>query len=128
MIQELKSKAATHWQEWLPIKWAKLVAEDRVDEALNQAARAAEKEIRRWMALGARLDEAEERVLPELILLKPEPEDENDWMVKELAAMEDTYQRQMRADMKMIQEGEEAGEEEEYPQVYHPLTSPSRRT
>lgn len=89
MIQELKSKAAKHWREYLPEMWAKLMAEDRVDEALNQAARAAEKEIRRLMALGMRLDEAEEVVLPKQILLNPEPEEEDE----ESAEMERAYMR-----------------------------------
>ncbi len=72
MINELKHKAAEHWKEWLPRKWASLVAEDRVDEELTRVAMQAEREIRQWMDRGARLDEAEEIVLPELILLKPE--------------------------------------------------------
>lgn len=73
MIQELKAKAAEHWQNFLPQKWATLVAEDRVDEALTKAATQAESEIRALMDRGARLDEAEEIVLPQSILLKPEP-------------------------------------------------------
>lgn len=94
MIQELKAKAAEHWKEWLPAKWAKLVAEDRVDLALTQAATQAEAEIREWMDRGARLDEAEEIVLPQLILLPPEVKDstgdpEQD---QELQAMEDRHQ------------------------------------
>ena len=52
---------------------AALVAEDRVDEELTLAAKQTEKEIRQLMDSGARLDEAEEIVLPEYILLKPEP-------------------------------------------------------
>jgi len=73
MIEELKAKAANHWRRWLPKKWAALVAEDRVDEELTISATQAEKAIRQWMDGGARLDEAEEIVLPEIILLKPEP-------------------------------------------------------
>lgn len=73
MIEELKAKAANHWRTWLPKKWAALVAEDRVDEELTRAAIEAEKAIRQWMDGGARQDEAEEIVLPEFILLKPEP-------------------------------------------------------
>lgn len=89
MIQELKSKAAAHWMEFLPQKWADLVAEDRVDAELNLAAHAAEKEIRQLMAMGARLDEAEEIVLPTLILLPPEEQDEDE----ESREMEAEYQR-----------------------------------
>lgn len=72
MIQELKEKAREHWMNFLPSKWAELVDEDRVDQALTEAATAAEKAIRQWMAKGARLDEAEEMVLPSLIYLPPE--------------------------------------------------------
>ena len=72
MINELKHKAAEHWMEWLPRKWAALVKEDRVGLELTRVATQAEREIREWMERGARLDEAEEIVLPQLILLKPE--------------------------------------------------------
>lgn len=72
MIQELKQKAAEHWREWLPRKWASLMASGMVDQALTTAATQAEQEIRQWMERGARLDEAEEIVLPQLILLPPE--------------------------------------------------------
>lgn len=97
MIQELKAKAAEYWREWLPQKWADLVAEDQVDEALTQAATQAEQEIRALMAQGARLDEAEEIVLPQTILLPPEagvsglgPE-----IDAELAQKEADYQKEM---------------------------------
>lgn len=89
MIQELKSKAIAHWTEFLPQKWADLVAEDRVDAELDRAARAAEKEIRQLMDNGARLDEAEEIVLPTLILLPPEELQEDE----ESREMEEEYQR-----------------------------------
>ena len=95
MINELKAKAAQHWMEWLPRKWATLIKEDRVDEELNRVAIQAEQEIRQWMERGARLDEAEEIVLPQLILLKPEkgawPEAE-----AEEAERESAHQRMMR--------------------------------
>ena len=73
MIEELKAKAAEHWETWLPEMWADLIAENRLDQALTQAAMQAEREIREWMDRGARLDEAEEMVLPKTILLTPEP-------------------------------------------------------
>jgi len=95
MLNELKHKAAEHWMEWLPRKWAALVKEDRVDLELTRVATQAEREIREWMERGARLDEAEEIVLPQLILLKPEkgawPEVE-----AEEAAREARHQRVMR--------------------------------
>lgn len=115
MIQELKSKAAAHWQEFLPQKWAELMEQDRVDSELNRAAQAAEKEIRRLMASGARLDEAEEMVLPTLILLPPEemPEDE------ESQEMEEEYQRTVGRPMSQyLREADEAHEKDK--QVYSP--------
>lgn len=93
VIEELKAKAMAHWRLWLPEKWAALVAADRVDEALSNAARAAEKEIRQLMRAGAKLNEAEEMVLPEYILLPPEDEnaDLDEESRAELAQMEADY-------------------------------------
>lgn len=72
MIEELKAKAAAHWKEWLPKRWESLQAAGALDQALTRSARLAEREIREWMERGARLDEAEEIVLPQYILLTPE--------------------------------------------------------
>jgi hypothetical protein len=98
MIEELKAKAAEHWETWLPGMWADLIAEDRLDQALTQAAMQAEREIREWMDRGARLDEAEEMVLPRIILLTPEPgvsglDEEID---EELLQREADYQEMIR--------------------------------
>lgn len=103
MIQELKHKAMEHWQEWLPRKWAALVKEDRVDEELNRVARQAATEIRQWMDRGARQDEAEEIVLPQLILLKPE---KGSWEQAEAedAAREQTHQKMMRKEASLSRE------------------------
>lgn len=92
MIQELKAKAAEHWQTYLPTMWAELVAEDRVDEALTKAATEAESEIRTLMERGARLDEAEEMVLPKLIYLPPETDGLDPEVAAELAQKEAEYQ------------------------------------
>lgn len=94
MIEELKARAADHWREWLPKKWAELLRTDSVDLTLNIAARHAEKEIRELMDSGARLDEAEEMVLPQWILLKPEKQDDEE--TSELAESEAAYQSRMR--------------------------------
>ena len=53
------------------------------------------KEIKELMRAGARLDEAEEVVLPKWILLPPEEPDpeEPDWETTELADREAAYQR-----------------------------------
>ena len=93
MYEELKAKACEHWQHWLPRRWANLVATNTVDKALSTAARHAEQEIRQWMERGARLDEAEEIVLPEWILLKPEVSGMSPAMEEEAEALEAEYQR-----------------------------------
>ena len=92
MIQELKAKAAEHWQTYLPTMWATLVSEDRVDEALTKAATEAESQIRALMENGARLDEAEEIVLPQLIYLPPETDGLDEELRVELAQKEEEYQ------------------------------------
>lgn len=117
MIQQLKSKAAAHWMEYLPQKWAQLLAEDRVDAELNLAARAAEKEIRRLMANGARLDEAEEIVLPSLILLPPEDQEEDE----ESLEMEEEYQRTVGRPMSSyLREASEESETERQASLQNP--------
>lgn len=93
MYEELKAKACEHWQHWLPRRWANLVATNTVDKALSTAAMNAEKEIREWMERGARLDEAEEIVLPEWILLKPEVSGMRPEMEEEAEALEAEYLR-----------------------------------
>jgi hypothetical protein len=65
-------KALDHWREWLP----KMYKEMQADGTLNQRAQDASKEAARQVAAlmeeGAYQHEAEEIVLPELILLPPE--------------------------------------------------------
>jgi hypothetical protein len=66
-------KALDHWTRWRP----KMVAEMREAGTLNQRAQTASKEaatqVARLMKAGLQQHEAEEFVLPDLILLKPEP-------------------------------------------------------
>lgn len=114
MIQELKDKARDHWETFLPSLWEELVEEDRVDQALTEAATAAEKEIRHLMSQGVRLDEAEEIVLPSLIYLTPErgvtgldPESQ-----AESDQMERDYQAMMAAEAKIDREMMESYERE----------------
>jgi Holliday junction resolvasome RuvABC DNA-binding subunit len=65
-------KALDHWREWRP----KMYKEMQEDGTLNQRAQDASKEAARQVAAlmeaGYQQHEAEEVVLPELILLKPE--------------------------------------------------------
>lgn len=104
MIQELKAKAREHWENFLPTMWAELVAEDRVDQALTEAAAAAEKEIRHLMGRGARLDEAEEIVLPSLIYLTPETAGLDEESQAESDQMEAEYQARMASEAKIDRE------------------------
>lgn len=92
MIQELKAKAAEHWRTYLPKKWAALVEADRVDLELKAAATEAERQIRMLMQRGARQDEAEEMVLPDLILLRPEVTQPDEDLAAEEEALEAEYQ------------------------------------
>jgi len=70
--------ALRHWAQWLP----KMTAELREAGMLNHEAQKASKEAARQVAAlmmaGMQKHEAEEMVLPDLILLKPEPEDEDE--------------------------------------------------
>lgn len=93
MIQELKALAADHWRTYLPTKWAALVAADRVDLELTQAATLAEQQIRELMRKGAREDEAREMVLPDLIYLPPEASGLSPEAQEEEAELEEEYQR-----------------------------------
>jgi len=67
--------ALDHWNQWRP----KAVSEMRKAGTLNQRAQAASKEAARQvaalMAAGVQLHEAEEIVLPQVILLPPEPDE-----------------------------------------------------
>lgn len=64
--------ALDHWKKWRP----KMVKEMRADGTLNEAVQRASKEAARQVAslmeAGYQQHEAEEVVLPELILLPPE--------------------------------------------------------
>jgi len=64
--------AMDHWRKFLPKMWAELKAEGREIEAMHKAARLAHDKVSLLIRQGLREDEAEEIVLPELILLPPE--------------------------------------------------------
>ena len=70
--------ALRHWEKWLP----KMTAELREAGTLNHEAQMASKEAARQVATlmlaGMQQHEVEEMVLPDLILLKPEPEEEEE--------------------------------------------------
>lgn len=91
----LAIKARKHWEEWLPKKVKELKAAGEFGQALQTAARLAQEEIASLMAQGYQQHEAEEVVLPQFILLAPEPPDEDDWESQELAEAERKYQKMM---------------------------------
>lgn len=76
MERLLAKKAIRHWKEWLPNRYRELVEANQLLTAAEAAAKGAAQEIRELMDAGARLDEAEEVVLPKWILLPPEETDE----------------------------------------------------
>ncbi len=68
----LAAKAMTHWARWLPQKTAELREAGTFEMRATEAAAMAASEIRELMSSGFQEHEAEEVVLPEYILLKPE--------------------------------------------------------
>jgi hypothetical protein len=87
----LAIKARKHWEQWLPNKVKALKEAGTFNETIQIAARKAQVEIEDLMAQGYQEHEAEEVVLPQFILLKPEVS-ESAWEGKELAEKEKLYQ------------------------------------
>ncbi|MBR1156280.1 hypothetical protein [Bradyrhizobium sp. JYMT SZCCT0428] len=92
---ERRSRALRHWKEFLPEKFKELQATGMLEAETNAAANMATDEIISLMQQGYQEHEAREVALPNYILLKPEPEDENDEQALELAQMEADYQKMM---------------------------------
>lgn len=92
-MQELRAKAREHWKTYLPTKWAELKAAGTEELALTEAARQAQTQIRALMDAGARLDEAEEIVLREVIYLPPEVSGLDEETEAELREKEAEYRR-----------------------------------
>ena len=72
-VDQLASRAMQHWAEFLPEKTADLKEAGTFEMRAKQAAERAMAEIQALMRSGVPEDEAEEMVLPEYILLRPEP-------------------------------------------------------
>lgn len=70
--------AIRHWSEWLPKMTAELRAEGMLNHRAQLASKEAARQVADLMMAGMQKHEAEEMVLPDLILLKPEPEDEEE--------------------------------------------------
>ena len=93
----LAHQALKHWTTWLPEKVRALRAEGKLDEAVQGAAAAAQRGMQELVSQGFREHEAAEVVLPQYVLLPPEPEAvDSDEEARELLEMEQEYQRVMR--------------------------------
>jgi hypothetical protein len=66
--------ALKHWKEWLPEMYKEMKAEGTLNKYAQDASKSAPKQVALLMAAGARKVEAEEIVLPDVILLPPEEE------------------------------------------------------
>lgn len=96
-VTALMAQARRHWTEWLPEKVAALKEAGKLESELQAVAKMAMQRAQELMAMGYRVHEAEEVVLAEYILLKPEPGAElADWEVEENERLEQEYREQMR--------------------------------
>ena len=66
--------ARNHWREWLPKMYQEMQENGTLQEYLQKASADAAAQVASLMAAGAQQHEAEEIVLPETIMLPPEPE------------------------------------------------------
>lgn len=64
--------ALDHWRKWLPQMTKELRAEGTLNEEAQKASKLAAEQVANLMKKGLQKHEAEEFVLPELILLPPE--------------------------------------------------------
>jgi len=65
-------KALDHWREWLPKMYKEMQADGTLNQRAQDASKEAARQVAALMAAGYQQHEAEEVVLLELILLKPE--------------------------------------------------------
>lgn len=87
------AKIRNHWKQWHPTKYADLKASGSLGREIQALAKRAQKQMIDLMQQGYRAHEAEEVVLAELVLTKPEDgADLEDWEAEELAELEREYQ------------------------------------
>lgn len=67
------SLALKHWKRWRPKMVREMRKEGTLNEEVQRASRDAADQVASLMRAGMQKHEAEEMVLPDLILLKPEP-------------------------------------------------------
>lgn len=70
--------ALRHWAQWLPKMAEEMRAAGTLNHEAQKASKAAARQVADLMMAGMQKHEAEEMVLPDLILLKPEAEEEDD--------------------------------------------------
>ncbi|GAB3367400.1 MULTISPECIES: hypothetical protein [Giesbergeria] len=70
--------ALRHWQEWLPKMTQELRDQGQLNHAAQMASKRAAEQVAKLMEQGMQQHEAEEMVLPQEILFKPEESDEDE--------------------------------------------------
>lgn len=70
--------ALRHWSQWLPKMTQEMRDEGTLDHEAQMASKEAARQVADLMTQGMQKHEAEEIVLPHLILFKPEPQDEDE--------------------------------------------------
>jgi ABC-type xylose transport system substrate-binding protein len=66
------AKALAHWKAWRPKMYREMKKAGTLNQHAQDASKEAARQVAELMAAGYQKHEAEEVVLPELILLKPE--------------------------------------------------------
>ena len=67
--------ALDHWSQWRPKAVAEMRKAGTLDREVQTASKEAARQVAALMAAGAQIHEAEEMVLPQVILLPPEPDE-----------------------------------------------------
>ena len=70
--------ALRHWSQWLPKMTQEMRDEGTLDHEAQMASKEAARQVADLMTQGMQKHEAEAIVLPQLILFKPEPQDEDE--------------------------------------------------
>ncbi|MBQ1764541.1 MAG: hypothetical protein IIZ92_16815, partial [Aquincola sp.] len=88
MSEQYAAMARKHWTKWLPKKTAELKEAGQFEAATMTAGRQARERVDELMQQGYQLHEAEEVARSEFLLLKPEPDaNEEPWERDELAQL-----------------------------------------
>ena len=69
------SKALNHWKEWRPNMVKSMRKAGTLNQRAQEAGEKAAEQVSNLMSKGLQQHEAEEYVLPDLVLLKPEKEE-----------------------------------------------------